>query len=1819
MKKWAFILVFSILIACMTAMEFTGNPKNWKFEDFVGADSIGDTNGQTGDISSLFVRKEAGILNLRLTFDDMCVRKHNRFVNDNYSDRYLILSVKAVNTKNRDIEIIQEVSLTDKVFRNSAYSLVRTPENNMLEMSFPFLSPTKADEMDYTITVKDATGKIIDELQKSGGTRDGGGNCAFVHHGNQGLTYTDVFYGQYPQDTSGFDEILQVHDATNVPGNFHLSGTLMPAAQWHNPDFNTWLKTMASQGKACMLTSALGQHIMPFVNDNMNNWAVHTESDMVRYLYNYDPKVAWVPERVWLDPNRYPNNGVIDWIGDNWRQHGVEAVILDDWPHCSGYSNSKIHWMNNGMGINLRVIPINGDFVGKMMYDASGAKNMIWNTGMYGLTVYGTDWEVASEMNQHNNTFFLDNYENVVWWCHDNYPAVQGWKLDTALSNANFNGQGIEITPGNYGLLGGTGGYGGSNNSWYPDWAATQSHSDFHSPKWNYGYIWNDAYNNLMTAPNNSLSQIGWYILMINLHETGWHDAGVSDWIHRYSSHIKNANVYAEAARWAAGQYTTTTAAYFNDIDHDGGSELVMHNDKVFAVFEGIGGKANWLFYKDGYGNAYSMVGSDMAYWAETDGDYNETSSCNHFAALSDVSPNMQGSIYNISIQQSSGTVVQATLDQVGVKKVIKLETGKNYLDCSYNFFGSTGYIKSGWSPDILDILWSGKGHLQRLYGSSASYAGYRNSTSGASVAYILGSAGGSHQGQFEGTLVEGDQISGNGIFAFRLYAGYTSSPSGTQVSELNTLASQTVDLIGPSVSSASIIGTRKIQVIFSEVLDQTSAETISNYALGSSYHVTSAKLYFGKKVVLTVDSNITAGSTVTVQVNGVKDISGNITDTDYNTATASWVNIPHIVGTMNSWTPSNHTYDLVLQDNGVWKVAIALGVGTHEYKVSESDSWGNDWPTNNQSITLTTAQTVTFYANCGLNIGAKSGDEYVTHYAPQVAGDFLSELGGTDWSTSDSHGVMNDSDNDGIWRLQVLVPSGSYQYKIALNKTWDQSTSGVNFAFTSDGTHETIFYYNMATNSTYSSSTGVFSPPTNLSAQIITSGIRLSWNAPQSRAISSYNIYRNNALLTNTSNLSYDDLTVANGHRYAYAVSTVYTSPSGTSAVTDSVIVSYFVPTELTAVQFMPSTMSSYTNFVNGGEIASHDNLRLEVKLTPNDSLNISTHSALLHYSLNNTTWNTRFLAYDHNAGGSSYWRLALNNGVDFNPNDTLRFYITATDYNGPTLTDNNGGSNYSVHIHQIGIEQQVAVTFRVNMSYVSPADSVFVAGDFTNWATNKVQMTDPDHDLIYTVTINFPIDSIYDHQYKFINGTTWEFVGLDNRAFTVDDSNPTQLLDMAYFNMNATSELQSVQFLQDSQSEFTNFDNGVSMPGNSYLYFEVRLSPADSLDNSHHRATLVYKKNSGDWQESDFAWDNNYQGNSYWRYTMRNGTDIVAGDNITFYVTATDYNGPVLIDNNNGSNYHVSLRSATLSQQVTVNFSVDMRFVAHTDSIYLAGDFTDWGTNRIRMYDANLDGIYSASYTFPAGADYTRQYKYMNGQEWEFYYGIQRIFLVDDTYTTQTLPVDFFNNVMPTDLVGIQFMPQSSSVYTNFNPGESVANGSNLLFEVQLTPPDFLANSYYGANLRYRVNNGSWITKAFAWDNNYENYAYWRTALTNGEDINNGDYVDFYVDATDYNGPVLVDNNSGQYYRVNVGDVINLQTPLSFGISLTETSILLNWDDVPMAHSYKVYQADSPDGSFSLLATTTSSEYSISLGSAPMLKFYRVVASTEVLPVKK
>jgi hypothetical protein len=664
------------------------------------------------------------------------------------------------------------------------------------------------------------SGEVADEVCATNEPRRGNHNVAFAQHGNQGLTYTTVYWGERGEHASyagdpanpddGYDELLDAHDYYDVPGNFHMSGTLMTGAEWHDPAFNDRLETGVTQGWVQMLTSAYAQHIMPFVYDDMNSWAVYTEREMVHHRYGQWASVAWVPERTWLENPDSDGNGINascclndNTIKDDFKDNSVEAVILDDYVHC-GYKNGPfddhhVYVVGNG----LKVLPLDNDFVGQMNYNAGAAMSTIWAGTSDEIIIYGNDWEVCAEVAGFGSSHpsALENYIYVLQQCSLYSDQISVWKLDDVIDT--FPSTSITLQNGCYGLLGEWYGYGGGCNSWYCDWAGyTGSNNlDAHSPKWSYETIWKHAHDKIAAGPNNPLSQAAWYVMMTNLHETGWHDSGqIADWQNRYSNHIKNANAYSEAARWAAGwgSYgTNPTGCYLADFDDDGSNEAVIYNDRVMAVFESVGGRASWVFAK-GTGYGYSVVGNCNVYWAGTSGDWNET---NHTAALSDVSVgglDREHDTYAFQVVSGSGSDVELKLTHGGgaVEKRVRLHSGNPYLDVIYDAHGAAAYIKSGWTPDLVDLIWDVE-HT-RVWDAQAKYAGQRNSSSGATAAYVLGAGGTSHNLQFVATLLEGDEIVGTGQFEFYVYAGYASAPVGGEIAELEALAAGLTDVLKP-------------------------------------------------------------------------------------------------------------------------------------------------------------------------------------------------------------------------------------------------------------------------------------------------------------------------------------------------------------------------------------------------------------------------------------------------------------------------------------------------------------------------------------------------------------------------------------------------------------------------------------------------------------------------------------------------------------------------------------------------------------------------------------------------------------------------------------------------------------------------------------------------------------------------------------------------------------------------------------------------------------------------------------------------------------
>lgn len=870
MKTWIVILTLTLAVSAALALPATP----WKLSHWVIKDEINEIPDGDLDLCNVFFREEGETAFVKVT---------TRFPLTEKSD----VRVALIGEKGEKVLLSSANSRIER-YRGVCEYAVPVPDG------WSGLRSLVVEMVDLSSNWIADRGEVDMHSRRS---LDGDvGNCAFVHHGNQGLTFTDVFRGTGGAIDKGFDEVLEVHDARGLPGNFHMSGTLITAAEWYDPTFNQWLRNGITEGWVCMLTSAYAQHIMPFVQNNMNDWAVNIEYDLIQTKYNYNAQVAWVPERVWLSQGYEPDDGIVDsWLGDNWVQHGVNAVILDDNPHLGDdnyWHDRKIHWMSNGLGINLRLIPIDGQFTGNVHYDPGAAIAQVGSTTRYGLIVYGTDWEAAAEMADFSPSCpnCLENYLTVVNWVADNYPGTEAWKLDVALSNPDFNGSNPhEITTGTYPLLGGTGGYGGGNNSWYNNWAATASHSDHHAPVWNYGSMWYETYLRVNSAPSNGISELGWYVLMTNLHETGWHTSGeVSDWIHRYSSHIKNAAVYAEAGRWTAGLYEIPVNAYFSDIDIDGVDELIIHNDRVFAVFESIGGRAQWVFAK-GSGYAYSVVGSCNTYWAETDGDYDESNSKNHQAAFADVSPTYRNDLYALSIGGVTDTTAQINLSFGGITKTIAIKSGQPYLKVSYDTGQRDCWIQHGFSPDLLDLIWNAD--MDRIWAPDVSYAGFRSPNTGAAGAVIMGNGGTSHSSEASGTLVRIEEIRGWDRFAYLFYAGPSSAPdSQGRIAELEMLKTLNLDHFGPRMDTLAVFmnGTT-VDVTFNESVDLTTAQNPANWTLqdfGQTYTVTAAvRQADWRRVRLTVSPSLTSGDMGVILAENILDLNGNVIDSTRDTA----------------------------------------------------------------------------------------------------------------------------------------------------------------------------------------------------------------------------------------------------------------------------------------------------------------------------------------------------------------------------------------------------------------------------------------------------------------------------------------------------------------------------------------------------------------------------------------------------------------------------------------------------------------------------------------------------------------------------------------------------------------------------------------------------------------------------------------------------------------------------------------------------------------------------------------------------------------------
>ncbi|MCX7915611.1 MAG: hypothetical protein N3A53_04830, partial [Verrucomicrobiae bacterium] len=197
----------------------------------------------------------------------------------------------------------------------------------------------------------------------------------------------------------------------------------------------------------------------------------------------------------------------------------------------------------------------------------------------------------------------------------------------------------------------------------------------------------------------------------------------------------RQAGIVARAAAWAASNPGPNPVAQSLDVDHDGEQEYILSNNRVWAVFERIGGRCIAAFARDPSSpNAVQVLGnlvSSPCYETEEEGDTNmsgnplqphayRTSAFKDWFAVTNAtgfgSTRYVNDLYTVA-SAPTGTGWRFTSSDGRITKTITLASDSTTLHAAYQLSGPVSklYVRHGLAPDLYHLVLDGQKNLSPL------------------------------------------------------------------------------------------------------------------------------------------------------------------------------------------------------------------------------------------------------------------------------------------------------------------------------------------------------------------------------------------------------------------------------------------------------------------------------------------------------------------------------------------------------------------------------------------------------------------------------------------------------------------------------------------------------------------------------------------------------------------------------------------------------------------------------------------------------------------------------------------------------------------------------------------------------------------------------------------------------------------------------------------------------------------------------------------------------------------------------------------------
>jgi len=597
---------------------------------------------------------------------------------------------------------------------------------------------------------------------------------------------------------AGYFRPLDAHQAYNVPLTLHITPTLASAIQWaaadpasahpwrDGPALNARIAGMIASGTVDLLGSTFSDHILPYFSKAYNRDNVALANDFLTSIYGHAPSthVFWTPERV-------SDQGVLDKVHDlgygftfiDQTRHvqkwfGRTSALTIDAYRLNQINDTTCFVINDGLGAYL----LQNNDHGLPLPLRNLLQQMARSGPNDQVVVLANHWEEFS-----NNDAAAAYDQNIAWlashpWIQVVTPdEIAAGRIDTSVPPNPAMPSGFGAVQRGSGLV-----LAQVANDWldhateqgYDHWYAGSALEEGLTSKifdvrsgvplpLAYGQIgsgsgladrvWNSVAG--LSGTSGSLAKLARGTLHASVFETAFHNQTAND-LSKFSNgdyiypdvtsqnlapfakfaqaQTRSAAVYSRVSAWAAaaavGSYTTTAVAEAADVDLDGEPEYLLFNDRVFVLFERIGGRMTHAWVRDiATGEVFQALGNPLSYAGsetEEEGNVHLSSSTGELAyrtsGFKDCFAQSGGAGIGTHAYVNADYSVTPAIGSSGwtfvssdgkITKTITLAPRSSRLAAQYHLAAdiNTLYVRHGMSPNLYDLLVSGQANLSTL------------------------------------------------------------------------------------------------------------------------------------------------------------------------------------------------------------------------------------------------------------------------------------------------------------------------------------------------------------------------------------------------------------------------------------------------------------------------------------------------------------------------------------------------------------------------------------------------------------------------------------------------------------------------------------------------------------------------------------------------------------------------------------------------------------------------------------------------------------------------------------------------------------------------------------------------------------------------------------------------------------------------------------------------------------------------------------------------------------------------------------------------